>query len=117
MFAPEPIGKAVVSVEGRVLGGVGEEAVPGADGAKEVTPEVVDFFVSEDNGFRLVGDPGPLLEFVFELAFRPAGVADEGADGEAFEEALFGFAGVEVDFVVEFSGAVIPANGAEGELL
>ena len=103
-------------VQGGVFGGIGEEPVPRADRAKNVPPEIVDLFGSKHFGFPFVGDPRPLLEFVFELSFGPACVSDKSANGEAFEEALLGFRGIQVNLKIELSIGVVPANGAEGEL-
>ncbi len=78
-----------------------------------------------DHGFlRPVGDPGLLLQLAFELTFRPAGIADEGADLESLHLVHRRLLGGEMGHVLEFAVALVefavvlgPTQGKEGEVL
>ena len=105
-----------LSVEGRVVGGAGEETVVGAHGAEDIAPELVRAERAE-GGFDGRGDePCAAFDFGFELACGPTGVADEGADFFALGLTVEGVFDGEVGGGGEFLGHAVPCEGDEGEV-
>ena len=67
------------SVAREIVGGIGDELKIGTESAKHVAPEILAAFDLEQFPSGLADQPGALRQLSLQLAFAPAGIANEGA--------------------------------------